>query len=176
MPSQAGTSEIPLSTIAISPDHHYLAGTGPSAGGTVYVSDLAAAGQSHASQSARALHVRLTGMKVSAASWDHQDNLWVAGSIHGQAVRMLPGKGGTPLIVTLPPGIQQISAFRVAPDGVRVALIVSTGWPTRAAGRRGAQREPGEPGQRRTLGADLTQPTALSWYDADHLLVVDQAD
>ena len=26
------------------------------------------------------------------------------------------------------------------------------------------------------LGADLAQPTSLSWYDADHLLVVDQAD
>jgi Lipoprotein LpqB beta-propeller domain/Sporulation and spore germination len=178
VPGQAGTSEIPLSTIAISPDQHYLAGTGPSAGGTVYVSDLAAAAQSHASQSARALHVRLTGMNVSAASWDHQDNLWVAGSIHGRpAVRMLPGKGGTPLIVTLPPGIQQISAFRVAPDGVRVALIVSTPAGQHvllaAVVHSGNQVSLASAG---TLGADLTQPTALSWYDADHLLVVDQAD
>ena len=93
VPGQAGTGEIPLSSIAVSPDQHYLAGTGPSAGGTVYVSNLAAAAQPHASQSARALHVRLTGMKVSAASWDQQDNLWVAGSIHGRPGADAAGQG-----------------------------------------------------------------------------------
>ena len=84
VPGQAGTGQIPLSSIAVSPDQHYLAGTSPSAGGTVYVSNLATAAQPRASQSARALHVRITGMKVSAASWDQQDDLWVAGSIHGR--------------------------------------------------------------------------------------------
>ena len=175
---QAGTSQLPLSTIAVSPDQHYLAGTSPSAGGTVYVSDLAAAAQPHASQSARALHVRLTGMKVSAASWDHQDNLWLAGSSHGRpAVRMLPGKGGATVAVTLPPGIQRITAFQVAPDGVRVALIVSTRSGPRlllaAVVHSGEQVTLDSAGQ---LGADLAQPASLSWYDADHLLVVDQAD
>jgi hypothetical protein len=178
VPGQAGTSQIPLSSIAVSPDQHYLAGTSASAGGTVYVSDLAAAAQPHASQSARALHVRITGMKVSALSWDHQDNLWLAGSIHGRpAVRVLPGKGGAPGIVTLPPGIQQITAFRVAPDGVRVALIVTTPAGPRvllaAVVHSGDQVALASAGQ---LGADLTQPTSLSWYDADHLVVVDQAD
>ena len=43
VPGQAGTSQIPLTSIAISPDQHYLAGTGPSAGGTLYTADLAAA-------------------------------------------------------------------------------------------------------------------------------------
>ena len=127
----------------------------------MYVSDLAAAAQPHASQSARALHVRLTGMQVSAASWDHQDDLWVAGSIHGRpAVRMLPGSGGAPVIVTLPPGIQQITAFRVAPDGVRVALIVSTRAGPRvllaAVVHSGDQVTLASAGQ---LGADLTQPS-----------------
>jgi hypothetical protein len=178
VPGQAGTSEIPLSSIAISPDQHYLAGTSSSASGTVYVSNLAAAAQPHASQSGRALHVRLTGMKISAASWDYQDNLWVAGSIHGRpAVRMLPGKGGRPAIVTLPPGIKQITAFRVAPDGVRVALIVSG-----AAGQHVLLAAVVHSGNQVTLasageiGVEMAQPTALSWYDADHLLVVDQAD
>jgi hypothetical protein len=178
VPGQAGTSQIPLSSIAVSPDQHYLAGTSASAGGTVYVSDLAAAAQPHASQSARALHVRITGMKVSAASWDYQDNLWVAGSIQGRpAVRVLPGSGGAPDIVTLPAGIRQITAFRVAPDGVRVAMIVSTQAGPHVllaavvhSGNQVALASAGE------LGADLTQPTSLSWYDADHLVVVDQAD
>lgn len=177
VPGQAGTSQLPLGSIAISPDQHYLAGISPS-GGTVYVSDLASAAQPHASQSARNLHVRLTGMKVSAVSWDHQDNLWVAGSVHGRpAVRMFPGQGGAPQIVTLPPGIQQITGFRVAPDGVRVALIVSN-----AAGPHVLLAAVVHSGNQVTLasagelGVDLVQPTALSWYDADHLLVVDQAD
>ncbi len=177
VPGEAGLSQLPLSTIAVSPNQHYLVGTSPSAGGTVYVSDLAAAAQPHASQSARALHVRLTGMKVSAASWDHQDDLWLAGSIHGRpAVRMLQGKGGAPVVVTLPPGVQQITAFQVAPDGVRVALIVSTRSGPRvllaAVVHSGDQVTLASGGQ---LGADLAQPTSLSWYDADHLLVVDQA-
>ncbi len=178
VPGQAGTSEIPLSSIAVSPDQHYLAGISSSAGGTVYLSDLATAAQPHASQSARALHVRLTGMKISAASWDYQDNLWVAGSIHGRpAVRVLPGKSGAPTIVTLPPGIKQITAFRVAPDGVRVALIVSG-----AAGQHVLLAAVVQSGHQLTLasagqlGVEMAQPTALSWYDADHLLVVDQAD
>ena len=90
---------------------------------------------------------------------------------------MLPGSGGAPDIVTLPPGIQQITAFRVAPDGVRVALIVSTRSGPRvllaAVVHSGDQVTLASAGQ---LGADLAQPTSLSWYDADHLLVVDQAD
>jgi hypothetical protein len=178
VPGQAGTGQIPLSSIAVSPDQHYLAGTSPAAGGTVYVSDLAAAAQPHASPSARALDIRITGMKVSALSWDHQDNLWVTGSIHGRpAVRVLPGKSGAPDIVALPPGIRQITAFQVAPDGVRVALIVSTAAGPRvllaAVVHSGNQVALASAGQ---LGADLTQPTSLSWYDADDLVVVDQAD
>jgi lipoprotein LpqB-like beta-propeller protein/sporulation and spore germination protein len=178
VPGQAGTSQIPLTSIAISPGQHYLAGTSPSAGGTLYTADLAAAAQPRASQSARNLHVRLTGLKVSAASWDAQNELWVAGTLHGRlAVRMFPGKGGAPVTVTLPAGIQQIIALRVAPDGVRVALIVTTKAGPRvllaAVVRSADQITLASAGQ---LGADLADPTALSWYDADHLLVVDQAD
>ncbi len=176
-PGQAGTSQVPLTSIAISPDQHYLAGTSPSAGGTLYTADLAAAAQPRASQSARDLHVRLAGLKVSAASWDHQDELWVAGTMHGRlAVRMFQGRGGSPVTVTLPPGIQQITALRVAPDGVRVALIVSTKAGPRvllaAVVRSTNQITLSSAGQ---LGADLADPSSLSWYDADHLLVVDQA-
>ncbi len=178
VPGQAGTSQVPLSSIAISPDQHYLAGTSAAAGGTLYTADLAAAALSRASQSARDLRIRATGMKVSAASWDFENELWVAGTMHGRlAVRVFPGRGGAPVTVTLPPGIRQISALRVAPDGVRVALIASNRSGPHvllaAVVRSGNQVTLSSAGQ---LGADLTDPTALSWYDADHLLVVDQAD
>jgi Lipoprotein LpqB beta-propeller domain/Sporulation and spore germination len=173
---QAGTSQIPLSGIAVSPDQHYLAGIGQSAAGPLYVTDLAAAAQSRASQSARALHERLTGMTISAISWDHQDELWVAGTLHGRpAVQMLQANGGPPVSVTLPPGVQQITAFQVGADGVRVAMIVSTRSGPHvllaAIVRSGNQITLSSAGQ---IGVDLTDPAALTWYDADHLLVVDQ--
>jgi hypothetical protein len=178
VPGQAGSSQVPLTSIAVSPDQHYLAGTSPSAGGTLYTADLAAAAQPRASQSARDLHVRLAGLKVSAASWDYQDELWVAGTLHGRlAVRMFRGKGGGPVTVTLPPGIQQITALRVAPDGVRVALIVATKAGPHvllaAVVHSANQITLSSAGQ---LGADLADPSSLSWYSADHLLVVDQAE
>ena len=98
--------------------------------------------------------------------------------MHGRlAVRMFPGRGGAPVTVTLPAGIQQITALRVAPDGVRVALIVSTRSGPHvllaAVVRSEDQVTLSSAGQ---LGVDLADPTALTWYDANHLLVVDQAD
>jgi Lipoprotein LpqB beta-propeller domain/Sporulation and spore germination len=178
VPGQAGTSQVPLTSIAVSPDQHFLAGTGPAAGGTLYTADLATAAQPRASESARNLHARLTGLKVSAVSWDNQDELWVAGTSHGRlAVRMLRGSGGAPVTVTLPGGIQRVTALRVAPDGVRVALIVSTKLGPHvllaAVVRSADQITLSSAGQ---LGVDLADPTALSWYDANHLLAVDQAD
>ncbi len=178
VPGQAGTGQIPLTSIAVSPDRHFLAGANPAAGGMLYTADLAAAAQPQASESARALHVRLAGLKVSAASWDYQDELWVAGTTHHRlAVRMFRARGGAPVTVTVPPGIQQITALRVAPDGVRVALIASTKSGPHvllaAVVHSGNQITLSSAGQ---LGVDLTDPTALSWYDANHLLVVDQSD
>jgi hypothetical protein len=175
VPGQAGTGQVPLASIAVSPDQHFLAGTSLAAGGTLYTADLAAAAQPRASVSARGLHARLAGLKVSAVSWDE---LWVAGTSHGRlAVRMLRGSGGAPVTVTLPGGIQRVTALRVAPDGVRVALIVSTTSGPHvllaAVVRSGDQITLSSAGQ---LAVDLANPTALSWYDANHLLVVDQAD
>ena len=83
----------------------------------------------------------------------------------------------------------KIIGLGIAPDGVRVAAIAQTG-----AGRllelaaidRGAQppgqREnpttrtstgPSSIGQPVRLGPNITDPIALTWYDADNLLVLD---
>ena len=80
----------------------------------------------------------------------------------------------------LPPHIRSVTALRVAPDGVRVAMIASVSTVNGLAKevllaaivKTSDQVTLSSAGQ---LGADLTQPSALTWYDADHLLVVNQA-
>ena len=176
VPGQAGTGQVPLSKIAISMDGHYLAGiAGPAT--TVYTENLAAAGRPHAPASAVNLHSRLTGAGFSALSWDSAGDLWVAGRVHGSpGVWVIPADKGAPVQVTLPYGLGPVTGLRVAPDGVRVALIVGTGAATRmllgAIAHFGAavsiiHTAPLAPG--------LVGLSALTWYDEDHVLAITQA-
>ncbi len=171
LPGQAGTGQIPLRTLAISPDERYLAGiAGPS--NTVYISDLAAAAQEPAKSSAGNLKVRLTGSGFTSISWDRKDELWVAGKSGMWVVS--PG-AAQPIQVSLPSGIGTITALRVASDGVRVAMIADDA--TGAHLLLGAIiRSAGEVTilQTAAVGTDVPAPIALTWYDADHLLVVAQ--
>lgn len=182
VPGQAGTGQVALTSIAVSRDQRYLAGIGGSAGApTLYTSSLSAAAKPHASSAARSLHTRMSGVSIASVSWDRDDNLWVAGSSGGKPrVWVLGAASGTPLSVGLPPHIRSVTALRVAPDGVRVAMLTSVSTPN------GAQKEvllaaierPNDQvmlSSAGPVGADLTRPSALSWYDADHLLVVNQA-
>ena len=181
VPGQAGTGQVPLTSIAVSRDRRYLAGIGGSAT-TLYTSSLSAAAKPHASPAERALQIRMSGVPIASVSWDRNDNLWVAGS-SGRKPRVwvLGASRGTPVAVRLPPRIRSVSALRVAPDGVRVAMLTSV----RTA--NGPEKEVllaaivkttndqvllSSEGQ---VGADLAGPSALTWYDADHLLVVNQA-
>ena len=121
----------------------------------------------------------LTGSDVScrSISYDANGNLWAAA---GSGVWVL-FPGHTPVAVDLSaiaPAIQpgdQILALRMAPDGVRAALLVSTpGSGSRllmAAVRvRGGNAWFGPPVIVGTAG--LTDPMAISWYDAYHLAVL----
>jgi hypothetical protein len=177
VPGQAGTGQVPLTSIAVSRDRRYLAGIGGS-GTTLYTSSLSAAAKPHASPAARALHTRMSGVSIASVSWDRDDNLWVAGSSGGKPrVWILGASGGPPVSVRLPPHIRSVSALRVAPDGVRAAMLTSirtaNGPETEvllaAIVRTNDQVMLSSAGQ---VGADLTEPSALTWYDADHLLVV----
>jgi WD40 repeat protein len=185
VPGQAGTGQVPLSSIAVSPDQRYLAGIGGTASAPVlYTSSLAAAAKPHASASARALQTRMSGAPVTSLSWDRYDNLWAAGSSGGKPrVWMLGATGGKPLSVGLPSNVRSITALRIAPDGVRVAMIANVSMSTGT----GSEKEVLLGAIVRTtnnlvmlstagqIGADLKLPSALAWYDADHLLVVNQA-
>ncbi len=183
VPGQAGTGQVPLTSIAISPDQRYLAGISGAPGAvTLSTSSLSAAAKPHASASARALQIRMSGASISSVSWDRYDTLWAAGTSGGKPrVWMLKAAGGSPVTVGLPSGVRAVTALRVAPDGVRVAMVTrtrtSTGSGTETEVLLGAivradQVLVSSAGQ---IGADLHQPSALSWYDADHLLVVNQA-
>jgi Lipoprotein LpqB beta-propeller domain/Sporulation and spore germination len=175
VPGQAGTGQVPLSKIAISMDGNYLAGiAGPAT--TVYTENLATAAKPHASAVALDLHSRLTGTGFSALSWDSAGDLWVAGRVHGSpGVWVIPAAKGPPVQVTLPFGVGPVTGLRVAPDGVRIALIVGTGSATHmllgAIAHFGAAVSivhivPLAPG--------LVGVSALTWYDEDHVLTITQ--
>ncbi|HUL24987.1 MAG TPA: LpqB family beta-propeller domain-containing protein [Streptosporangiaceae bacterium] len=176
VPGQAGTAQLPLNKIAISLDGRYLAGiAGPAT--TVYTENLAAAGKAHASAVASDLHSRLTGAGFSTPSWDSAGELWVAGRVHGSpGVWVIPAAArGAPVRVTLPFGVGPVTGLRIAPDGVRIALIVGTGAAAHmllgAIAHSGAgisiiHTVPLAPG--------LVGLSALTWYDEDHVLAITQ--
>jgi Lipoprotein LpqB beta-propeller domain/Sporulation and spore germination len=177
-PGEAGTGRVPLGQVAVSPDGKYLAGiSGSGSGDTVYTTDLVAAAKPNASVSDGSLRARLTGASLTALSWDSQDDLWVAGRIHGTSgVWVLPGGKGPKTQVRPPPGTGSVTALRFAPDGVRVALIRGEGASAHVvlavAARNGTFFSLVHP---IPLAPELTSVTALTWYDNDHLLAVAQS-
>jgi hypothetical protein len=174
VPGEAGTGRIPLTQVAVSPDGRYLAGAaGPA--DTVYTGDLSAAAKLHASDEARNLHLRLTGTGFTGLSWDSSDRLWVAGRVHrSPGVWVIPPTGA-PVRVTMPAGLGPVTGLRVAPDGVRIALIVGQGFGARVV--LGAIERTGTAvsiPQIVPLAPGLFEPSALTWYDQDHLLAITQ--
>ena len=174
VPGEAGTGRIPLTQVAVSPDGRYLAGVaGPA--DAVYTGDLAAAARAHASDEARNMHLRLTGTGFTGLSWDSTDTLWVAGRVHRSPGVWVVPAGGAPVRVTLPAGLGPVTGLRVAPDGVRIALIVGQGLAARVV--LGAIERTGTAVSIPAivpLAPGLTEPSALTWYDEDHLLAITQ--
>lgn len=168
-------TKAPVTMIAVVPgDGGEIAGIVPQRDGcTVY------AGQSDSS--ADVTPRQLGGGTCAALSFDSQGNLWVAAGPH---VWFLPEAGGAAVPVNTPgvPASDTIAALRVAPDDVRVAMIVR-GKSGPAKVQVGAI-SPNNTGAQvginigqltyplQTVGTGVADPTALSWYDADYLLVL----
>jgi hypothetical protein len=164
----AGAGQVAFSKIAVSPDGRRLAGlAGPS--NAVYTGELvtAAGGQR---RSVEQLRQQLTGISFSSLSWDNSGDLWIVGQrgdqrgiwllVHGQgpAQRVLP-----------PPGLGPVTSLRVAPDGVRVAMIVKghlllAGVLRDKTGFFLSTTSP--------LGSAVTPVSALTWYGEDHVLAI----
>jgi Lipoprotein LpqB beta-propeller domain/Sporulation and spore germination len=176
----------PLSMVAMSPDGKYLAGVSPG-GKSVSVWAVGAAKPSST----------LSMPGVTALSWDRRDYLWVAqGDTTTMIVQNNGSKNHEEISNIFPAG--QILGLSIAPDGVRVAAIVQTdsgaavelaaiGSGSGRSGSSPGQSSLGKPGPdwqanpfARTsigttvqLGPNVTHPIALTWYDADDLLVLD---
>jgi WD40 repeat protein len=169
----------PLSMAAVSPDGKYLAGVGP--GGTTVTVWASGATKPYSTLS-------LSG--VTALSWDRHDYLWAA---HGDTTTMIlqtsssNSNSNHNAIPNLFPVNSKILGLSIAPDGVRVAAIVHTatsGSEVELAAIDGGRLDSGQsadPLQRYSiglpvqLGPNITNPIALTWYDADDLLVLDGA-
>ena len=109
-------------------------------------------------------------------SWDARGDLWVTAD---GIVWMLPPNGGsaTPVDVPVPAG-DDVTDFMVAPDGVRVVMIVRDGPNSHV--EVGAVTHSGQAvmmqGGPVTIGAGIPQPDALSWYGTDDVIVLADSD
>jgi hypothetical protein len=121
----------------------------------------------------------------TSLSWDEQANLWVATKMQ---VYMIPGVGSQPsarpsvtgvLISQLQLGKAGIQSLQVAPDAVRVAMLVRNGMRSKIriaaiSKNRGQYTYIAQTSQVLRVGTDLTDPIALTWLDPNHLLALDR--
>jgi len=165
-----------VSMAAVSPDGKYLAIVLPGKD-ALYIGRLSGNAASFPGTP------RLTGPGITALSWDRDDNLWVA---QGGYIFVLGATGTHSMQAKFSGGY--VSDLSVAPDGVRMAVIVSGSGSGRelevgainqsgsqTVGQLGAPSEPPPlitPGA--PLGASLTDPVALTWYGADDLIVLNR--
>jgi hypothetical protein len=163
VPGAAGTADVPaFRSIAVSPNGRSIAGI--SAHGTVvYVGDL--------SRNARLTEGwRSESGNCTSLSWDRQGDLWIAA---GGSVWMLPPGSSSGAVQVSPPAGEDVTAFRMAPDGVRAVMIVHGTFGTQiqlaAITHGGGSASIGQPV---TIGAGITDPAALSWYDANDVIVL----
>ena len=123
---------------------------------------------------------RLSG-GITSLSWDRNDNLWVT---QDGVIYELPS-GGKPVPIQYTGTVTDLA---VAPDGVRLAFIVqglrgTSMLELAAIGGAGTPSgvELGSPTEHQqikpaaAIGPGLAQPASVAWYDADDLLVVNDA-
>ncbi len=125
----------------------------------------------------------ITGHLHSACtslSFDGQGNLWVVSKMQ---VYVIPRAGTSPPAHLTLTGVliswlnkATIQSLRVAPDGVRVALLIRSGNTTRiriaAISRSNGNTYIAQTSTMLRVGTDLAKPVGLTWLDPDHLLVL----
>ena len=162
---------------AVSPDGRYLAVVPPGQD-SVYIGTLSGQAASFPRTP------RLTDAPgITSLSWDRDDDLWLAQS---GDIRVLPAVGKE--IQVAFDGAANVTALSVAPDGVRIALTVAPGLGGQlqlgAINRIQTPPNPRQPTAQTerisvdasaTLAPSITRPTALTWYGADNLVVLNAA-
>jgi Lipoprotein LpqB beta-propeller domain/Sporulation and spore germination len=167
----------PLSALATSPGPSASAVLAGCRGRTVYLARVT-----------RASTVRRQSLPAACTSlsWDRQDDLWVATRAGPYVLPPPATAGGTRqvrLVVSPVPSLQpprSLGALRVAPDGVRAAMIVARNGTSRllvaAISQHAGTYYLAQSTQTATVGSDIRgRPIALSWWDSDHLLVLVQS-
>jgi hypothetical protein len=163
-----------MSMAAVSPDGKYLALVSPKHN-AVYVGSLSGGAASFPSAP------RLTGSDISGLSWGdgylwvvENGNIWALQPDSSYKVEVQDGFSGS------------VTDFSIAPDGVRIAAIVQTGSGSNLELAAIRPIEPtGQPPKASfvpyaisddvPLGPNLTNSVALTWYDADNLVVLEAA-
>jgi hypothetical protein len=164
VPGAAGAGDVPaLTSIAISPNGSSVAGIA-AGGGAVYFGALGGR--------AALKEWRPTSGSCTSVSWDARGDLWITA---GGSVWMLPPNGSSAAQVTVPvPPEADVTDFLVAPDGVRVVMIVhdtSSSYLEVGAITHSDQAAVVQ-GQPVTIGAGIPQPDAASWYGTDDVIVL----
>jgi hypothetical protein len=165
VPGQAGTTAAPaLDLIAVEPNQELLAAISADRR-TVFTGGL---------NGTAPLTPTRPGGSVNALSWDRSGDLWVTA---GNSVWMLvPGTGSTVQTDLGLPAGDQVTSFRVAPDGVRVAMIVKKPDGTfqllLAAITHTDSGATAAIGQTVAIGAGVPDAASLTWYDADNVIVL----
>jgi hypothetical protein len=178
MPPPQPRSVPALSRVAVSPGNQYAAGVSVN-GKAVYVW---ASGGAKPSSS-------IPTPGVTALSWDRSGYLWLAQDGATWAVPQTSDSDSSSSAQIPNAFGGKIIGLGVAPDGVRVAAIAQTDSGRLlelAAIDHGAQipsqrvnpttrtsTGPSSIGQPVRLGPNITDPIALTWYDADDLLVLE---
>jgi hypothetical protein len=165
-------------SLAVSPDGQYFAVLHD---GTVYSAPMGSG----------KLTMRDVGGGFTSLSWDRNDNLWAAGPPN---VVMLPATpkpnaGSSPVVVaqypsdTCPGTSNGVTQLRVAPDGVRVALVIAGQQPMLAFGAIDLQDQ-SRAGQQQSLVHVSLSPffvcgppgafRSVSWYGADNVVALGQ--
>ncbi|HEV2254490.1 MAG TPA: LpqB family beta-propeller domain-containing protein [Streptosporangiaceae bacterium] len=161
---------------AVSPDGQYLAIV--TAGqGDLYVGKLSGQAAPFAKKP------RLTGGGITALDWDRNDRLWV---VQDGVIYRLPATGDAQLQETFN---ETVTDLAVAPDGVRIAFIAQPsgssaselylaaagGGPPSSSGQLGSPTSHVAIRAFASIGTGLTHPASVAWYDADNLIVVNDA-
>jgi spore germination protein GerM len=163
VPGEAGQGRVHLGTIAVSYGGRYVGGL-PRSGRGVYYGALR--------RGARLYQWQPRGQIFTSLSWDTSGNLWVAGP---KGIWKLRPGGTAVQVAGLSPGYV-VSQLRVAPDGVRVAMIVhipgASGTHLLLAALGHGARGAVTLGPTVAAGDDVSNPQRLTWYDADNLIVL----
>src|SRR5262245_58846615 len=113
-------------------------------------------------------------------SWDQKGDLWVATKMQVYEISGVasdpPAHPSVTGVITSQQGKADIKSLRVAPDGVRVAMLVSTREGSRiriaAISKNSQYTYIAQTSKSLRVGIDVADPTSLTWLDPDHLLVL----